>query len=487
MISKTIFRTYDIRGRIPGDFTLQDGFIIAHAILDYYQQQVTYLDAIVLGRDARTTSNDLAQHVHAAAHARGIAVHDLGVCSSPEVYFTLATNSIKHSIMVTASHNEASYNGYKLRLNAEPLSKQDLLAIHNLCQKQSHPALATNSTPGWILDKAQAETISPIPVQQKQTSEYLSYLTQSFFHLAGSETHAIIDTHAGSAGPVVSALVKNLNLSNVTVVNELANGLFPHNKPDPSFAKNSARLVAHVRAATVPTIGLALDGDGDRIMLVLEDGTVLSGDDILALLCAPILAQNPGTSVVYDVKTSSRLIKTVEKFGSNGYFSACGHPYIQKSMLTHNALLGGEVSGHLFFKDSYFGFDDGIYALLRILELREKTGTPLHSLFTQLPQTFASAEQRIFCDENLKEAFVTEVIVKTAAWADSTVDTTDGVRITFPHGWILIRASQTEPALSIRYEGDTREAFEQLSLQLHALLPSLTLTKGPESATPPSL
>ena len=194
-----------------------------------------------------------------------------------------------------------------------------------------------------------------------------------------------------------------------------------------------------MRSQAQPTLGLALDGDGDRLGLVLENGTHLSGDDLLALLAKPVLEKNPGTHVVYDIKSSSRLTRMIRSYNGFGHFTACGHTSIQDAMQKHNALIGGEVSGHLFFQDRYFGFDDGIYAALRVLELAQISTTPLQERFAHLPIAYASPEKRITCKN--KQAIVARAHKRAQTIPDAHIITTDGFRIELPHGWILIRAA----------------------------------------------
>ena len=467
-IDSTIFRRYDIRGIIPAQFTIDSAYGIVHGVLTYYQQQDPTLTTITLGRDGRTTSSALRDVVHTVCREKVIGVHDLGLCSSPEFYYAVkrkndspalsggldsgpplkagetkpetgkATSS---GIMITASHNNSEYNGFKLRLHGKPVWGDQLQEIKRL-------ALAAPPAP---------------------SSPYVRNLLTFFPHLHAFPHHLIIDCSNGAAGPAVQQLTTALNLPHVTLLNETPDGTFPNHPPDPTKKENVSELITQIKEAATPTIGLGLDGDSDRLALVLEDGTHCAGDELLALLATPVLQQNPGTHVVYESKSSRRLTQHVSNLGGVGHLVPCGHTYIHEAMEKYNAALGGEVSGHLFFADRYHGFDDGIYALLRVLEFRLQHGL-LVDQYAKLPIAFASEELRVPCPEEKKEGIIAAV---KAHWQNDTTARLiekDGIRVELPEGWLLVRASQTEPVLSARCEGINEDALHRLEKNLKALL-----------------
>lgn len=449
-MNSSIFRTYDIRGRIPADLALSESPALIEAILRYYQAQDPTLDTIVLGNDARITSAQLAHQVQVAAERCQLKVKALGLVSSPEFYHTLHTGEHDSGIMITASHNDAEYNGFKLRLHKKPVWGSQLQDI------KQH------------LDHGLPTSTTAIHAPWHKTT-YHDDLAQRFEHLKDLNLHALIDCGNGATGPVVTKLLKTLGFTNITTLYDCPDGAFPYHNPDSSNPRNLTTLINRVKHAKVPTIGFALDGDGDRLAVILEDGTHLSGDDILALLVGPVLKKNPGTHVVYDIKSSSRLTRVISSLQGHGHFIPCGHTYIQDAMEKHDALIGGEVSGHLFFRDRYFGFDDGIYALLRVLELRHEANIELTELFKQLPSVYAVPEVRIACTN--KDAVVQHALtIATQLQQPVTVNTTDGVRIEFAQGWILVRAAQTEPALSIRWEGTDQSTLKMLEQLMHQLI-----------------
>lgn len=454
----TIFRRYDIRGTLPAQFTVESAYAIVSAIMSYYQKQEPGLQTITLGRDGRTTSEALAAVVHRVCRERGIMVYDLGLCSSPEFYYHVSpglTRGPDHldprsmpgkrpsssGIMITASHNSTAYNGFKLRLGGKPVWGEQLQEIKQL-------ALAAPPAP---------------------PSAYVAHLLTLFAHLKKLSYKVIIDCSNGAAGPAVRHLCTALQLPHVTLLNDIPDGTFPAHAPDPTKKEHAAALIALIRTAPQPTLGLALDGDGDRLVVILEDGTHCAGDELLALLATPVLTENPGAHVVYESKSSRRLTQHITNLGGVGHLVPCGHTHIHEGMEKHGALLGGEVSGHLFFADRYHGFDDGIYALLRVLELRQQHG-PLIAQYAQLPIAFASAELRIPCVEEKKESIIAAVKAKWQNKPQAHLTTEDGVRVTLPDGWFLVRASQTEPMLSARCEGVSTQALQRLEKIIQALL-----------------
>lgn len=343
--------------------------------------------------------------------------------------------------MITASHNNAEYNGFKLRLQGKPVWGEQLQEIQQLA------------------------LVAP----QQPLSPYLTNLMSLFAHLKHFPHPIIIDCSNGAAGPAVSQLCAALQLQTVTLLNDIPDGTFPAHPPDPTKKENVRALIELVQDAPQPTIGLALDGDGDRLVLILEDGTHCAGDEILALLATPVLKKHPGTHVVYESKSSRRLTRHITNLGGVGHLVPCGHTYIHEGMAKHNALLGGEVSGHLFFADRYHGFDDGIYALLRVLELRLDHGV-LREQHAQLPTAYASDELRIPCVEEKKEKIIAAVKAQWRNMPGAQLSEEDGVRVELSDGWFLVRASQTEPVLSARCEGVSKQALQRLEKELSKVL-----------------
>ncbi|MGD1997598.1 MAG: phosphomannomutase/phosphoglucomutase [Candidatus Dependentiae bacterium] len=448
----TIFRRYDIRGTLPTQFSTISAYAIAQGIITYYREQDPTLHTLVLGRDGRTTSPALANVVRTVCREQGIAVFDLGLCSSPEFYYEVTglstSESAKESgagIMITASHNNAEYNGFKLRLHGKPVWGDQLQQI------KVH-ALAAATTPA--------------------RSDYVTALLKQFTHLGSFAPHVVIDCSGGAAGPAVRDLCEALQLKNITLLNDTPDGTFAAHAPDPTKKENLSHLINLITSAKQPTFGLALDGDGDRLVLVLEDGTHCAGDELLALLATPVLEKNPGAHVVYESKSSRRLIDHVTNLGGVGHLVPCGHTYIHDAMSTHQALLGGEVSGHLFFADRYHGYDDGIYALLRVLELRQQQGA-LVAQYAQLPTAYASKELRIPCMEESKKTIIDSLKREWQALPAVRLDEQDGIRAEFTDGWVLVRPSHTEPVLSARCEGASKPALQRLEKELGDLLTEL--------------
>jgi len=462
-ISSCVFRQNDIRGVVPTQLPLASIPELIHAIIDYYHAHEPKLTHMLIGRDGRVSSPAIKQAVISICHERGLTVCDIDLCPTPLFYFVLHTSPITSGIMITASHNTKEYNGFKLRLNQKPVWGKQLqdIRLRYLSYTQNDTPPIASSTQSYI---------QMTPPLYSRAAAYVPYLRNHFSSLKNNDVHAIIDCGNGAAGPVVRQLITVLNLHNISLLYEEPNGLFPAHEPDPTKVQNLSILIKKIRETPQPTIGFALDGDGDRVSVITEDGTLLPGDELLALLATPLVQQNPGAPVVYDIKSSSRLINHITSLGGTGYFSACGHTAVQEAMEYHQAIIGGETSGHLFFRDRYLGFDDGIYALLRVLELRTQTNKPLTGLLKALPKAYASPELRIPCPEEKKQAIIDAVRTMFMKYIDARLITIDGARIELPHGWGLVRAAHTEPTLSLRFEAHNQEQLTAIQQEVLAII-----------------
>ena len=447
MINPSIFRQYDIRGIVHKDFSPEDAFCIAQSITEYAQEQNIKLTTLVVGRDAREHSEDIFEHFTRGCKELGVNIVDIGVVATPVLYFTLNTTGYAHGVMITASHNPAEYNGFKICFNRKSLYGNAIKRIGEIAQKQlpQIPAVNFGTTKNY-----------------DALSKYINYLTFEFDHLKNLNRSIIFDCNSGPAALIIPTLIGKLNWKHAKTLHEIIDGTFPHQKPDPTVEKNGQILKQKISNAPVSTIGIAFDGDADRMAARTEKGDLISGDTMLAVLSKQVLYDFPNAHIVFDIKSSNSLTQTILKYGGVPIMSPTGHSNIKVSMAAHNALLGGELSGHFFFADKSFGYDDGIYAALRLIEYLETNKKTLSDEVALIPKSICTPELRIPCAENKKTTIIEAVTSYFEAAQNSKIITIDGVRIEKNYGWGILRASNTEPLLSLRFEGETTEGLQHI-------------------------
>ena len=355
--------------------------------------------------------------------------------------------------MITASHNPKEYNGIKLRLKDRTLWGEQLQEIRYMHKEK----LRVEAT------ERGKETSHPI------IDEYILYLADHFKHLKGMPFSAVIDCANGAGAMVMPKLVETMQWPNVQLLYCDVDGTFPNHEADPVVEENMAD-VKKALASTDASVGLGLDGDCDRMAPMTKSGLLVPGDMLLAVFAQPIIKDNPGMTVVFDIKASSGLIEILEEWGARPVMTPSGHAIISENMKKHKALLAGELSCHFFFADRYFGYDDGIYAALRLFELLNATGKSLQELIRVFPKKFSSREYRIECNEEEKFAIVEHVKKVFEQRREAKLITVDGVRAAMPYGWGLARASNTQPALSIRFEGNSEQGLQQVKEDFYQAL-----------------
>jgi phosphomannomutase / phosphoglucomutase len=453
-VKDTIFREYDIRGKVDSELPLDQAYDLGRAIAYYLQSQNPACKTIAIGMDGRTHSLALKKELTRALTDSGMNSVFVGVCPTPALYFSLFTgDDIDGGIMITASHNGPEYNGIKLCLGTRVVWGKELQEIKNLYKAKKHIAATTPGT----------ETDSPI------IPSYIAWLTQHFAHLKNIPVSCIIDCGNGAAGTVMPELITQMGWKNVTLLYEKVDGTFPNHEADPTVEKNMLD-VKQALASESFNFGIGLDGDCDRMAPMTKQGTLVSGDKLLALFAQTVLAEHPGAGVVFDIKSSSGLIELLEQWGAQPIMSPSGHSIIKDMMTKHGALLGGEISCHFFFKDRYFGYDDGIYAAFRLIELLHVTQQPLSELLSIFPKKESSQEFRLFCPDEKKQDVINSIKDALSDKDDIEINTMDGVRAVFPFGWGIVRASNTQAALSMRFESDTKDGLKKVIERFYALL-----------------
>lgn len=435
-----IFRAYDIRGVADTDFDAEFARALGRAFAAYLRDHAPTAPRprVSVGRDCRLTSDAYAAAVRAGLRASGIDVVDLGVCPTPLLYFSLFDLTLDGGIQVTGSHNPADQNGFKLCVGTATLHGEAIQDLRRAVESGDFP-----SGEG-------TEITHDIPAR------YRSYLGRHFSPIERSIT-VVLDAGNATAGPLAPGILRAMGCT----VHELycdMDGRFPHHHPDPTIEENLRDLAATVRA-TGAELGIAFDGDADRIGVIDRSGRVIWGDELLTLFARDVLQARPGATIVSEVKCSQRLYDDIAARGGVGIMWQAGHSPIKAKMKEAGAALGGEMSGHMFFADRYFGYDDAIYAACRVIEILSRTGRRIDELLADLPPSHTTPEIRVDCPDAVKFAVV-EAARAYFRERYPIVDV-DGVRVQLPLGWGLIRASNTQPSLVLRFEARTAAALRE--------------------------
>jgi phosphomannomutase/phosphoglucomutase len=436
-ISPTIFREYDIRGLVDRDLTEEAVFLTGRALGTLVRDQGGR--RVVVGRDCRESGPRFSARMAAGLTASGVDVVDLGVVPTPLVYFAAATLEVDGLCQITGSHNPPEYNGLKVGVGKATLYGEGIQRLLQLIQT------------GRFADGrgrvSRHDAVTP----------YLAHVRENL-RLGHRRLKVVVDAGNGTGGVVAVPLFRSLGIEVVPLFVEM-DGRFPNHHPDPTVEANLAHLKAKV-AETGADLGIAYDGDADRVGAVDEKGQVLWGDQLMILFSRAVLAENPGAAIVGEVKCSMTLFDDIARRGGRPIMWKAGHSLIKAKMKEEGALLAGEMSGHIFFGDRWFGFDDGIYSSARLLELVSRTDQPVSSLLADVPRTFSTPEIRVDCPEDQKFEVVRRAQAFFAARYQAV--TVDGVRVTFPDGWGLVRASNTQPLLVLRFEARTPERLAEI-------------------------
>lgn len=455
-MNETIFREYDIRGIVGTELVVENIYDLTCAIVDYCLEKNPTATTVALGMDGRVHSLAIKNEVSRALVDSGLTVQLVGLCPSPVLYFATYELNSDMGIMITASHNPKEYNGIKIRLGKDTVWGEAIQDIKNRFKLRKKSLVKTSS--------GSVQEISIIP-------KYIDWLTDHFSHLKNINLSAIIDCGNAVGGLVLPLLIKQMGWKNVHLLYETIDGTYPNHEADPTKEKNM-REVKRILAQTNIQVGLGLDGDADRMAPMTKSGYLVPGDKLLALYGKKVLEQHPGAAIVFDIKSSSGLAELITEWGGQPTLSATGHSLVKAQMKKYNAVLGGELSCHFFFADRYFGYDDGIYAALRLFEILSETNKSLEELIAVFPKKFSSSEIRIECDDHKKHAIVKRCKDFFLERKDVRLNTLDGVRVQLPYGWGLLRASNTQPALCLRFEGDTQEGLEKVAHEFISLLSS---------------
>ncbi len=463
-IHPSIFREYDIRGIAEKEITTEFAYCLgrAYALQLKGVLSTQHPPTIAVGWDCRLTSDSYSAALVSGLREGGLQVVRLGVCPTPLTYFSIFSLNLDGGIMVTGSHNPADYNGFKICIGKGTLFGHQIQELRSLMER-------LNRSPEPISPIGSVSDFAIIP-------KYLDYLEKNAQPLKPMKI--VIDAGNGTAGNVAPPLFTRLGAQVVPLFCEL-DGRFPNHHPDPTVPENLKHLVEKVKSEKA-AFGLAFDGDSDRLGLVDESGRILFGDELMILLSRAVLKENPGATIISEVKSSHRLFNDIANKGGKPLMWKTGHSLIKSKMKETGALLAGEMSGHIFFADRYFGFDDAIYAALRVYEIASHHSEhPLSSLLSDLPATVSTPEIRVDCEEEKKF----ELVSRTKARLEKSLPVLeiDGVRVDFGDGWGLVRASNTQPVLVLRFEATTSTRLAEIRNVVETALKEASIEVGHKS------
>jgi phosphomannomutase/phosphoglucomutase len=443
-MNPNMFREYDIRGIAGKDMTEDDVILIGKGVGTFLQQHGR--KKLSVGRDCRLTSAAYAEKIIEGLRSTGCDVTDIGVCPTPVFYFSIQHFSLEGGVMVTASHNPPEYNGFKLCDMLDSIHGEDIqkvLAIIN--EKSFVQGDGSLST---------ADVLMP----------YKAFVEQNI-HLS-RPLKVGVDAGNGTAGVVAVPIMKQLNCDVYDLYCDM-DGTFPNHEADPTVLENMKDLIEKVKEKGLD-LGIGYDGDGDRIGVVDENGNIVFGDKLIIIFAREILSRKPGATFISEVKCSKTLYDDIEKRGGRAIMWKTGHSLIKKKMKEEKAELAGEMSGHVFFADRYFGYDDAIYASCRLLEIIANTGMKISDLVSDIPETFTTPEIRVECPDEIKFGLVDKITEYFRKQYD--VIDIDGVRVLFEDGWGLVRASNTQPALVLRFEAMSEARLEEIKNLVESVL-----------------
>jgi len=443
MLNPATFREYDIRGIADDELRDVDVEVLGRAVGTYLRRHGGH--RVNLCRDCRLSSERLRNALLCGLQASGCQVRDIGVAPTPLLYYSVFYLQSDAAVMITGSHNPPEYNGFKIVCGSSTIHGDQIQEIHKLIERRD---FVTG-----------AGSVTNVDVREDYVNEVAAQ-----FHFA-RRVKVVIDAGNGTGGPVMHRLLEKLNCDATELFFEM-DGHFPNHHPDPTVVSNLAALAAVVREQHAD-LGIAFDGDTDRIGAVDEKGNVVFGDRLMIIYAREILSRKPGATFIGEVKCSQLLYDDIRKRGGNGIMWRTGHSLIKAKMKESHAELAGEMSGHMFFADRYYGFDDALYAACRLIEIVAQSGQPLSAQLADLPETFTTPEIRVDCPDAIKFDVVrrvTEQFRRTHSILD-----VDGVRVLFPEGWGLVRASNTQPVLVLRFEAATPELLERYRQEMETV------------------
>jgi phosphomannomutase/phosphoglucomutase len=436
-----IFREYDIRGVAGKDLSPEFAHKLGLAYCAFAKKKLGKQKlTISVGRDCRNSGEAYSSALIKGLMAAGAEVISLGLVTTPMTYFTIHQWSLDGAIMVTGSHNPPQYNGFKMCVGKATLFGKDIQSLREIMEQDDKVDSTSNGT-------QRKEDIFP---------HYLNYLVGNI--KLSRPLKVVVDAGNGAASDFAPQIYRKLGCEIIELFCE-ADGNFPNHEADPTVEKNLQDLIRSVKENKAD-IGIGFDGDADRVGVVDENGTIIWGDELMVIFSRELLKKHPGATIISEVKSSHRLYNDIKLHGGNGIMWKTGHSLIKAKMKETGALLAGEMSGHIFFADRFFGFDDGVYAGARLLEILSNSKKPASALLENLPKSVNTPEIRVECDDESKWEIVEKI--KHAMSKRFQTNEIDGVRVEFGDGWGLVRASNTQPVIVMRFEAQSQTRLNEI-------------------------
>ena len=446
-VTPSIFKAYDIRGIVPS--TLNEDVALGLGRAFGTAARAEGQTTVAVGRDGRLSGPAMSAALIQGLVEAGIEVIDVGLVTTPLLYFAAST-LCRSGIQVTGSHNPKDYNGFKMVLNGRAIYGDEIQALRRTMEAET-----------WqLLPGGSVRTVDVLPAYAQRITGDVKL---------ARPMKIVVDCGNGIAGASAPAIFRALGCEVIELFSEV-DGNFPNHHPDPSKPENLLDLIAALQASDAE-LGLAFDGDGDRLGIVTKDGTNIFPDRQMMLFAQDVLSRSPGGHILFDVKCTQRLAPAIAAAGGQPVMFKTGHSLIKARMKELDSPLGGEMSGHIFFKERWFGFDDGTYAGCRLLEILSRSADP-SAVLNALPTSFSTPELNVACAEGEPHRLTTELQALAAGTfaAPAQINTIDGLRVDWPDGFGLIRASNTTPVLVLRFEGHTPEALARIEAAMLALL-----------------
>ena len=444
-LPESIFRAYDIRGVVGDTLHAETAYWIGRAV--GAQSLAQGEPNVVVGRDGRLSGPMLVARLIQGLADAGCQVSDVGLVPTPALYFAANVLAGKSGVMLTGSHNPPNYNGFKIVIAGDTLANEQIQAL-----------LTRLQTNDLSRGEGKVEKVDILPRYHQQIVGDIKL---------AKRLKVVVDCGNGAAGINAPQLIEALNCEVIPLFCDV-DGNFPNHHPDPGKPENLVDLIAKVKE-TGADLGLAFDGDGDRVGVVTNTGSIVYPDRLLMLFAQDVLARNPGAEIIFDVKCTRRLTPLIAQYGGTSRMWKTGHSLIKKKMKETGALLAGEMSGHIFIKERWLGFDDGIYSAARLLEILSKAEVDAETLFAAFPNDISTPEINIDVTDESKFAII-DALRRDAQWGEAQLTTIDGVRVDYPHGWGLVRASNTTPVLVLRFEADNEAELQRIKAVFRAQL-----------------
>lgn len=453
MMIDRVFREYDIRGIVEEDLTENFVFLLGKAFGTYLRHVNFVAKQVSVGRDGRLSSESFTRNVIRGIISTGINVYNIGLCPTPLQYFSLYHLNLDGGIMVTGSHNPPEYNGFKVSIGKDTIFGEELQNLKKLLQSNK-----------WYKGNHEGKIIDFDIIKA-----YTDFMRERFSYLSDKKYRRLkitIDAGNGTAGVVVPKILEEMGCDVICLYCE-PDGRFPNHHPDPTVVEYIKDLIQKTKDERAD-IGVGYDGDADRIGIVDNEGDIIWGDQIMIILSRDILKRKPGSTIIGDVKCSQVMFDDIEKHRGSPVMWKTGHSLVKDKMRKEKALLAGEFSGHIFIADDYFGYDDAMYTTFRLIEIMKKTGRGIKELLSDIPKMCYTPEIRIECQEDQKKRLVESLVLRCKKYKESgkspipikKIYDIDGARVVFEKGWGLVRSSNTQPVIVMRFEAEDAQSLE---------------------------